>query len=140
MQRVRRYDWRERLAPFPASQMVRRVPSDAAIHEDALKLMAERDALNALDNRTPAAIWLGDPPAWQSALAQARSVKSAMLVGSFVGAALRRALQPDVAQISRSAEAQQTASPGQARSTPSKRISAPRYIRQNAPNRAQSRA
>ena len=102
--------------------------------------LAEREALDALDNRTAAERWLGDPPPWQSALAKAKPehVAPAMLLGSFVGASLRRLLSPDVAQISRSLTAQTRLTPGQAPSTPSNRVCAPRYIRQNGPNRAHS--
>jgi hypothetical protein len=42
---------------------------DRATPEDIAARLAERDARDALDNRTPAQVWLGDPPAWRSALA-----------------------------------------------------------------------
>jgi hypothetical protein len=38
--------------------------------DDVQMLFIERDRLVALDTRTDAQRWLGDPPAWRSALAQ----------------------------------------------------------------------
>jgi hypothetical protein len=38
--------------------------------DDVLHLMQERDRQKLLDTRTPAQVWLGDPPPNRSALAQ----------------------------------------------------------------------
>ena len=42
---------------------------DEATAEDIAARVAERDARDAMDSRTPAQVWLGDPPGWRSALA-----------------------------------------------------------------------
>ena len=41
-----------------------------AVRTDAEERIAERDRLAALDNRSPAQVWLNDPPPWRSALGQ----------------------------------------------------------------------
>jgi hypothetical protein len=44
------------------------LPLDADPKEVAARI-AERDAREAMDSRTEAERWLGDPPSWRSALA-----------------------------------------------------------------------
>lgn len=41
---------------------------DFNLRADLEKLFAERDRMYAMDDRTPAEQWLGDPPHWRSAL------------------------------------------------------------------------
>jgi hypothetical protein len=59
---------RRRRKLMTASKIIGRVNP---INPDEIRQrLAERDARAASDNRTPAEIWLGDPPRAQSALAQ----------------------------------------------------------------------
>ena len=57
-----------RPAPHLRLTKVYRRP-DMSIDDIRFKLL-ERDRLAALDDRSEAAKWLGDPPPWRSALAQ----------------------------------------------------------------------
>ena len=38
--------------------------------DDVMRLLRQRDEREAMDTRTPAQVWLGDPPPHRSALAQ----------------------------------------------------------------------
>jgi hypothetical protein len=110
--------------------------------EELALRFAERDARLKADTRTDAERWLGDPPPWQSALAQAKPehVADAMLIGAAIGGALRRIIGEPDAKMRREQTAQTRLTPGRAPSTPSNRVCAPRYVRQNGPNRARSSA
>jgi len=46
---------------------------------DARQRIAERDARQAADTRTPAQVWLNEPPPGRSALAQERSQAATVL-------------------------------------------------------------
>ena len=47
---------------------------DRRVSPDDVKFkMLERDRLAASDTRTPAQVWLGEPPPWRSALAQSKT-------------------------------------------------------------------
>jgi hypothetical protein len=49
------------------------VAIDRRVSPDDVKFkMLERDRLAATDTRTPAQVWLGEPPPWRSALAQSK--------------------------------------------------------------------
>jgi hypothetical protein len=138
MERFRRSDWKERRAPLKTREIVRHQAEHASVAQDAKLRLAEREALDRLDTRTAADIWLGDPPCWQSALAQAKPehVAPAMLIGAAIGGALRMILGEPDAKMRRAAEAQKGLTPGQAPSPPSNLVKSPRYVRQNGPNRA----
>ena len=57
--------------------------------EEVRLRLAERDAREANDNRTPAQRWLGDPPADRSALARAQRINLVDLV--YINAPVRSA-------------------------------------------------
>lgn len=61
-----------RPAPHLRLTKVYRRP-DMSIDDIRFKLL-ERDRLAALDDRSEAAKWLGDPPPWRSALAQKKTI------------------------------------------------------------------
>jgi hypothetical protein len=49
------------------------VAIDRRVSPDDVKFkMLERDRLAATDTRTPAQVWLGEPPPWRSALTQSK--------------------------------------------------------------------
>jgi hypothetical protein len=67
------HSWSARQPADPSRLAIMRengaLSSQRATRQHDARCLAERDAREAMDDRTPAQRWLGDPPAWRSALA-----------------------------------------------------------------------